>query len=147
MNIGMNPYQQYQNNQVDTADPKQLIIMLYEGGIRFLEKAAEYIERFQTYDQANTNMLKAQDILSELMLSLDMDKGGEIASNLFNLYSYMKKELLDANIKKEKEKILSVINMLAELKTAWVSLEVKPSEPSIPISDNNSSYEPFIAQG
>ena len=105
MKTGINPYQQYKTNQVDTADPKQLIVMLYDGAVRFLETGIQYIENFKTYDKANENVLKAQDILTELMLSLDMEKGGEIAQNLFNLYSFMKKELLEANINKEKDNI------------------------------------------
>ena len=97
MNATFNPYQDFEANEVNTADQKQLIIMLYDGAIKFLETAKNNMS-FQTYDIVNTNILKAQDILTELMLSLDIENGGEIADNLFNIYSFMKKQLLGINI-------------------------------------------------
>ncbi len=146
MKATVNPYQQYQSNQVDTADPKQLIVMLYDGAIRFLEIAASGIEDFKNYDTVNENILKSQDIITELMLSLNMDEGGEIAQNLFNLYSFMKKELLDANIKKEKKPIQVVLTLLKELKEAWEKVEV--AKPNLAAArEQSSDYKPFAAQG
>jgi len=116
-------YEEYQVNQVETADPKELVIMLYEGAIRFLEEASANIEKFEKYDLVNAKILKAQDIITELMVSLDMEKGGEIADNLLSIYVYMKKELLDANMKKEKAPIDHVISMLKNLKSAWEQLD------------------------
>ncbi|MCS6985164.1 MAG: flagellar export chaperone FliS [Leptospiraceae bacterium] len=138
MRPGVNPYLEYQANQVSTADPRQLIVMLYEGAIRFLEASAENMKSFRTYDKANNNMLRAQDIITELMVSLDMERGGEIAKNLLSLYIFMKKQLLEANMKKSPEMVHQVIKLLRELKSAWeqidtakTQMETKPTSIAI----------------
>ena len=92
--------------------------MLYDGAIKFLNIALDNLEP-KTYDVVNNNIIKAQDIITELLLSLNMDEGGEISQNLFNLYMYFKKQLLDANIKKDGEIISQIIKMLKELRDAW----------------------------
>lgn len=144
MKPAMNPYQEYKTNQIDTADPKQLVIMLYDGAIKFIDIAIEKVSDFKTYDVANTNILKAQDIITELMLSLDMEKGGEIASNLFNLYTYMKKELLEANINKDAEKLKGVTKFLKELLEAWENID---QNAVIDKSQVTEDYKPFAAEG
>ena len=141
MRAAINPYQEYRSNQVDTADPKQLIIMLYDGAIKFLESASESISDFRQYENVNRNILKSQDIITELMLALDMEKGEEIAQNLFNLYAFMKSQLLDANVKKEKKPIDMVLKLLKELREAWHKVEATPKKSS------PSEYKPFAAQG
>jgi len=80
--------------------------MLYDGAIKFLNIAVEHMNP-RTYDIVNTNIIKAQDIITELLLSLNMRDGGEISQNLFNLYLYSRK-LLEANIKKDAEMIRGV---------------------------------------
>lgn len=137
-----NPYQEYQSNQIGTADPRELIVMLYEGAIRFLSRAQKEVDDFRTYDQANAHILRGQDILSELMVSLDFEKGGEIAYNLFNLYAWMKKELIQANIEKKSEGIGKVISMLEELKESWEKMEVSAGQAS-----GNAAATGFVAQG
>ena len=139
-----NAHNEYQSNHVETADQKQLIVMLYDGAIKFLDKALLTIENYKKYDDANRNILRAQDIITELMVSLDMDRGGEIAENLLNLYSYMKKELLEANVKKEKKGVEQVIKMLRELKEAWEKMEVVSSASAQPSAPKSAG---FVAQG
>jgi len=128
-------YEEYQVNQVETANPKQLVVMLYEGAIRFLEEALANIDNFKKYDLVNAKILRAQDIITELMVSLDMTRGGEIAENLLSLYVFMKKELLEANIKKEKEGIEHVIKMFNELLDAWKQIDAKPTTFKSQLSD------------
>lgn len=123
MRISNNPYQEYQNNSVETANQQELIIMLYEGAIRFLENSITYLDSYKTYDKANTQILKAQDIVTELMVSLDMEKGGEIAQNLMNLYVFMKKLLIEGNMEKNSKKILLVIGYLQDLLDAWKQID------------------------
>lgn len=123
MRISNNPYKEYQNNSVETADQQQLIIMLYEGAIRFLEESITYLDSYKTYDKANTQILKAQDIVTELMVSLDMEQGGEIAQNLMNLYVFMKKLLIEANMEKNSKKIYLVMGYLQDLLDAWKQID------------------------
>lgn len=92
--------------------------MLYDGAIKFLNIAIENMDP-KTYDVVNNNIIKAQDIITELLLSLNMEEGGEISQNLFNLYMYFKRELLEANIKKDPEIVNHVLKMLKELRDAW----------------------------
>ncbi|MGL4368971.1 MAG: flagellar export chaperone FliS [Spirochaetota bacterium] len=121
-----NPYDQYKKTEISTANQGTLIVMLYDGAIKFLNIALENLP-LKKYDIVNTNIIKAQDIVTELMLSLNMDKGGEIAQNLFSLYVYFKKRLIDANIKKEPEPILEVLKHLKDLRGAWEQISSKES--------------------
>ncbi|HPJ34474.1 MAG TPA: flagellar export chaperone FliS [Spirochaetota bacterium] len=113
-----NPYNQYKQTQITTANQGKLIVMLYDGAIKFLNIAIENMDP-KTYDVVNNNIIKAQDIITELLLSLNMEEGGEISQNLFNLYMYFKRELLEANIKKDPEIVNHVLKMLKELRDAW----------------------------
>jgi flagellar protein FliS len=118
---------EYQANSVGTADQKQLIVMLYEGILRFISAAESNMASFRTYDKANNNILRAQDIFTELMVSLNLEQGGEIAQNLFNLYAYCKAQLLEANVQKKPELLKPVKKITAELLEAWKKLEVTPT--------------------
>jgi flagellar secretion chaperone FliS len=113
-----NPFNEYKKTQITTANQGKLIVMLYDGAIKFLNIAIENMDP-RTYDVANNNIIKAQDIITELLLSLNMKEGGEISQNLFNLYLYFKKALLDANIKKDAEMVRSVLKLLKDLRDAW----------------------------
>lgn len=106
-------YQTYATNAVSTQSQGQLIIMLYDGAIKFIEKAQEGIETHQI-QEAHTNIIKTQKIVSELMVTLKTDSG-EIAQQLLTLYQYMYQQLVQANIKKD-------INLLSEVKELLVGL-------------------------
>lgn len=94
-----------------------LILMLYEGALRFLEKAGIALTSKEN-DKVSDNIIKAQNILTELMVSLDMSKG-EVAKNLYNLYDYMNHRLIEANVKKDSSLINEVKGMVKELKETW----------------------------
>ncbi|MFN3245729.1 MAG: flagellar export chaperone FliS, partial [Leptonema sp. (in: bacteria)] len=86
MPAGKRQYDVYKDTEIQTADQGKLILMLYDGAIRFLNIAIDNMD-YRKYDIVNNNIIKAQDIITELMLSLNMDQGGEIAKNLFNIYA------------------------------------------------------------
>jgi len=92
--------------------------MLYDGAIKFLNIAIENIEPMR-YDVVNTNIIKAQDIITELLLSLNMNEGGEISQNLFSLYMYFKRQLLEANMRKDPEIIRQILKLMKEMRDAW----------------------------
>lgn len=108
----------YLENMVRTASPAKLIEMLYQRAVELLKEAEKLIED-KEYMKANENLKKAQDIVTELNLSLDMEKGGQIAQNLRALYNYMFRRLIDANVKKDIEAAREVREMLEELLDAW----------------------------
>jgi len=112
------PFEEYKKTQIATANQGKLIVMLYDGAIKFLNIAVDNMNP-RTYDIVNTNIIKAQDIITELLLSLNMRDGGEISQNLFNLYLYFKKTLLEANMKKDADLIRGVVKLLKELRDAW----------------------------
>jgi len=111
-------YQQYQRNQVETSSSDKLLIMLYQGSIKFLKIAKKKMEE-NDLEGANNYLIRAQDIISELMYSLDSEKGGDIAENLFRLYEFMNYQLVQANTKKISQPINLVIDMLTKLLDAW----------------------------
>lgn len=136
-----NQYDAYKDTEITTANQGKLILMLYDGALRFLKIANENMTP-RTYDVVNTNIIKAQDIVTELMLALNMDEGGEIAENLFNLYAYIKKRLLEANIAKDTAVVEEVLGILNQLKSAWTEVasgDKSGKSPGAPASGNQGS--------
>lgn len=115
-----NAYQIYQQNQVNTASPEKLLLMLYDGALKFLRLAMIALEE-KNFEKSNEYLKKAQEILYELMNTLNFD-AGDIAQNLYDLYDFMNRELIQANIKKDMEKIKNVKKMLESLRSAWVQI-------------------------
>lgn len=111
-------YQAYQKNKYETASPHRLIAMLYEGALRFGKHAKAALEGNEPL-KANEAILKVQQIISELISSLNVQQGGDVAENLKNLYLYMLDELVQINIKKDAQRLEAVLEMLSELKLAW----------------------------
>ncbi|MDI6703534.1 MAG: flagellar export chaperone FliS [bacterium] len=113
----ISPYDKYKKAKIETASQGKLILMLYDGAIRFLNHAKVSLED-KRYDVVNNNLIKAQEILTELMLSLNMSVG-DIAKNLYSLYDFMYRKLIEANVKKDSGLITEIRDMLQELKGAW----------------------------
>ena len=112
----VNPNEVYQRNQITTARPEELTMMLYNGALRFVVQAKAAIEK-QDLAKAHSLMIRTQEIMTELMLTLNPDY--EISESLLNLYDYMKRRLIDANIQKDIVILEEIENMIVELKTTW----------------------------
>lgn len=113
----------YRETQIKTANQGRLVVMLYDGAIRFINQALEGLrEERRRYDRISNDILKAQDIVAELMVSLDFGRGGEIARTLFSLYIYMNRRLLDANISKDLVPLSEVRALLTELRAVWAEI-------------------------
>lgn len=120
------PVQAYRNTQIKTANQGTLIVMLYDGATKFIANAIESLkETPPQLDKISNDIIKAQDIVTELMVSLDFDKGGEIAKNLFKLYVFINRQLLEANIKKDTTPLAEVKDLLSDLKEVWVEVSKK----------------------
>ena len=118
----MSPYeahQKYKNTQIETANQEKLLIMMYNGAIKFAKQAIKGIE-INDYELTNNTLTRTQAIIIELQATLDHNTGGEISENLDALYDYMKRRLAQANVNKDKEPINEVIDMLKELKSTWI---------------------------
>ncbi len=115
-----NAYQTYQQNQVNTASPGKLLLMLYDGALKFLRLAMVALEE-ENFEKTNEYLKKTQNIVHELMITLNFDVG-DIAQNLYDLYDFMNHELIQANIKKDMKKIKNVKKILEDLRSAWVQI-------------------------
>lgn len=111
-----NVYNQYRENSIYTASPEELTLMLYNGLVKFIMKAQYEISK-GNMEGANENILKSQAIVTELMSTLD--KQYEVASSLELMYDYMKRRLIEANVKKSNEILNEVLSYAKELRDTW----------------------------
>jgi flagellar secretion chaperone FliS len=120
------PVHAYKETQIKTANQIRLIVMLYDGAIRHLNLAIDsFTEGHRRYDAINNHIIAAQDILSELTASLDFEKGGVVAKNLFSIYSFMNRQLMEANMKKDSSPLQTVKKHLNELREAWDEISTR----------------------
>jgi flagellar biosynthetic protein FliS len=133
--VTANAYQKYKAQEVNMANPVALIVMLYNGCIKKLKLARIAIEK-KDYVEANTDLQKAQDIISELINSLDFKF--EISKNLLSLYEFMYHEIVQINIRKNTERIEPVVQMLSNLRDAWMQVEKTCRQSSSEIYENES---------
>jgi flagellar secretion chaperone FliS len=111
-----NPYTAYQNNSVNTASPGELTLMLYNGSLKFLHIAKKAIED-KNIELKNTNIQKVQAIVSELMVTLNMDL--EVSKNMMSLYDYLNRRLAEANVKNDVSILEEVEGFLTDFRDTW----------------------------
>ncbi|MEA2064022.1 MAG: flagellar export chaperone FliS [Gemmatimonadota bacterium] len=116
-NLGVKGYQEM---RVRSASPEQLILMLYDGALRFLRQAIKALEEKQL-ETAHNNLIRTQNILTELIASLDLEEGGKIASNLLRIYEFMHRTLVQANLKKEPEPARQIMKQIKKLRESWAT--------------------------
>ena len=112
----------YRVNAVSTASAENLVVMLYDGAIRFLGMAIRAFEKDDPLDfnlAVHSNITKTQAIIRELSRSLDVEKAGELGHSLISLYDYFDTRLQDANIRKDKAILEEIIERIGELRDAW----------------------------
>lgn len=115
-----NQQQSYRETQIKTANQGRLIVMLYDAALRSIGRACDALDRgVRGYEAANAAVIRAQDVVGELMVSLDMEHGGEIARNLFSVYAFVNRQLMEANLRKEREPLEAARKLLTELRQAW----------------------------
>ncbi|MCL4541478.1 MAG: flagellar export chaperone FliS [Chloroflexi bacterium] len=125
-----NPYGQYQQTQAETASGVQLVVMLYQGAIRFLNGATRAAEA-NNVEEAHRCILRAQGIICELMSTLNVD-AGPVAMNLLRVYDYMYQRLVTANVKKDAGMLRETAGLLRELLTAWEEV-ARASQKATPV--------------
>jgi len=133
-----NPLNAYKETNIKTASPVKLVIMLYDEALRQIDTAMELMEQGdKRLDRVNNAIIRAQDMVTELTVSLDFEKGGDIARNLNNIYFYFNQQLLDANIRKKPELLKPVRKLMAELRDAWQQISANSSAS---MDENANSY-------
>ena len=132
MNPG-NGLKSYRQISLETAPPGNLVLMLYDGALRFLGQARagfdleDPLERNQTI---HNNVVKTQNILEELGITLNLEAGGELAETLRDLYLYMGGRLMESNFNKDPEGIDEVLERLSVIRDAWATMLEQPVEGS-----------------
>lgn len=115
--MGMkNPYQTYTNNAVTTASPGELTLMLYNGCLKFINQARKAIAS-KDIEAKNTNIQKAQAIIQELMVTLNMEVA--VSESLLSLYDYLNRRLIEANIKNDAAILEEVEGFVTEFRDTW----------------------------
>ena len=128
--MNSNPLAAYREVRVKTASPAQIVVMLYEEAVRQCDRALDLMEgetarNPRNIEKINASLGKAQDIVTELMAGLDFDAGGEIAQNLFALYVWFNRELMEANVEKNHKRVRTVRDQLDILRGAWTEAATK----------------------
>lgn len=137
--------QAYKSAAVNTVDQRKLIVMLYDGAIKFLTVATDKMTKGDNYE-AHRNLIRGKSIIAELLASLNLEAGGEIARNLQRLYTYMFNELIEANLGGDVERVGQVIGLLKELRVGWVGPKAEepeaaqPEAPAPPTKNINIRY-------
>lgn len=111
-----NPYQSYQQNSVNIASPGELTLMLYNGCLKFITLGKKAIAE-KNFQEKNTNLIKAQKIIQELMVTLKMDLA--ISKELMSLYDYLNRRLIEANIKSDLDILEEVQGFVMEFRDTW----------------------------
>ena len=117
-------YAAYRNANVDTADQGKLILIAYDVAIKHCKLALEKFEDHHQLNERTKHIFKVQDAVTELLSALKLDTG-EVAHNLYRLYDYMLRSLVQAGVKNEKTKVEEVLRYLLELRGAWENAIVK----------------------
>ncbi|HKM43651.1 MAG TPA: flagellar export chaperone FliS [Limnochordia bacterium] len=115
--MSVQAYQVYRQTQVSTASQGELLMMLFDGAIRFSRQSKDFMANGEL-EEASAKLIRTQDIINELILSLDLSVG-EIAHNLEQLYVYIHDLLVQANIKKDPVIVDNALGILVELRDTW----------------------------
>lgn len=150
-----NPYNfnQYQQNQVNTASPEQILLMLYDGAIRFTKEAIAGVEEDRP-DMRRHGVSKAMAIITEFSNTLNHEIGGKIAEDLHELYAFMIRELTSANMDNDVDKLHVVKKLLVDLRQTWgQAVDINRQEKAVVAarakvvttqeSNINETYTPF----
>ena len=118
MSVYTAPTAAYKQQSILTATPGQLVVMLYDGCLRFLHQSAHAM-REGKIAEAGTRLARAEAIIDELLTTLDLEEGGVIASRLQGIYVFCNGELLRARAERDAAAIDAIAELLGELRDAW----------------------------
>jgi flagellar protein FliS len=120
----------YHRTAIETADPLQLIILCYDAGINDLKQAKELHERGEMND-AYRKIRHAQDIITELLVGLDYERGGDIARNLSRLYNFILRQLIGINSRDNTSIYDHLVEILDELRDSWEAIKLSPAQTPV----------------
>ena len=123
----MSSYRAYHQTSVQTSDQLTLIVMLYDGMLRYLRKAHTCIEA-QDIEGTHNYLMRSKDIVNELRSTLHVEKAGEVGGNLRDLYLYMFRRILEANLNKDPQPVQDVIRIAETLRQGWLQIKSQRSQ-------------------
>ncbi len=118
-----NPYNAYKQNSVNTASKEQLLLMLVDGAVKYTKIARLAIEK-KDIQRANKELIRVQDIFTELMVTLDKNIG-DFSNDLYKLYEFIKSKLIEANMKKDVSIIDETLPLIEEVSAIWHEIALK----------------------
>lgn len=118
-----NPYNAYKQNSVNMASKDQLLLMLLDGAVKYTKIARLAIEK-KDIQRAHKELIRVQDIFTELMVTLDLESGS-FAKDLFNIYEFIKNKLIEANMKKDVNVIDEVLPLIEDVRDTWYEVSKK----------------------
>ena len=111
-------YQSYKQTEIETASPAKLLLLLYDGALKRLHRAKEALKQ-EDWTEAHESLIRVQKILVELILALDWEVGGDLAPRLHSLYDFMYRRLVEANCKRDTDRVEEVIQLFSTLREGW----------------------------
>lgn len=138
-----NAWKSYRDIATQTAPPGQLILMLFDGALLFLERALagfEYADPGEKNRTIHNNLQRAGKIIRHLDHCLNLDAGGQLAETLRRLYRYFDQRLMESNLKKRREGVDEVIRCLRELRDAWATMLANPAPGPAPAQATEDRY-------
>lgn len=121
-------YAQYSNNKVLMASPAELTLMLYEGMIKFCNRAIDAVDN-KDIEKAHINIVKIEDIIEHLRVTLDMKY--PVAQDFENIYVYLNRRLVEANIRKDRAILEEVNEHLHMLRDTWKEVMRTPNKKEV----------------
>lgn len=141
-----NAYDAYLESRIESADPIQLVRLLYQGATTAVREARAHLEAGEILGRSRA-ISRAHAILTELSTSLDHVRGGELSLRLARLYDYMQRRLLEANFQQSVEPLTEVLSLLATLGEAWDGIQEKADRPERAASPWAGAQETASASG
>lgn len=136
----INPYlQQYKQNQLETATPEEVLILLFDGAIQFLNKAKIALTN-NNNEEYQYNLLRCEKIILEFMNSLDMELGGNLADRLYQLYEYYYNTLVNAGFSKDMKRLEEILHHLTNLRETWhKAIDIANAEKKAKLKDDDDN--------
>lgn len=124
-------YAAYRNTSIDTADQGKLILIAYDVAIKHCKLALEKFDEKSKFEERTKHLFKVQDAITELLSALKLDVG-EVANNLYRLYDYMLRILVEISMKGDKNRVIEILGYLESLREAWSQAILKLKQESAP---------------
>lgn len=127
------PYREYRRTQIITSPPERLVDMMYDGVLRAIDRARLSANQ-EAWPSFRENLFKAQSIVDELLMSIDLENGGEVSQNLQSLYLWVRGSLVQASVKCDMDQVESAAKVINQLREAWAEACLPQAREKDPVA-------------